>query len=139
MKRLVFLLFLIPLMGWSQSASISGTLLIGEKDTAVFAVAILYQDDLFIAGAKTDEHGHYLIDSIAPGRYDVLFKYLTGKIEIKKLDIDTGDNLMLNQTFKRPILSGYYRFNHGYRIPLFEKDNPSGMTLSGEEIKRIAY
>lgn len=60
----------------NQSGSISGTVLDEKKEPLIYAAVQVYQGGVLKGGALSDFDGYYLIQSLVPGRYDLVVSYL---------------------------------------------------------------
>jgi hypothetical protein len=113
----------------------------GTGEGLIAASVILYKtgETMPIAGASTDINGHYSIDSIPVGMYDVEFSYVGYKPTlVRKIEIKADAEMMIIGGLEEDESSdtgcGYY----GYKIPLFSPYTfGTGYTYTAGDIQNM--
>lgn len=122
------------------SGKIAGTIIDGAGEKAAFATILVFEEgDTFVAGAQSNEDGKYNIYPIAPGTYDVVFKYFYQEEKLYDVTVNPNSTRYIDQKFKNQslIMDEVVIVSSSYDIPVFEKDAPAGTTVSSTEIRSI--
>lgn len=124
---------------WGQDGKISGKVTDQAGDPLPFATVVVYNGDLFVNGGRTDDEGNYSINPIETGTYTVVAKYLTGERRIEDVRVNPGQTRFLDISFKDDELASQQEevVISTFKIPVFEKDAPSGQTIGGDEVQAI--
>jgi outer membrane receptor protein involved in Fe transport len=139
LTSLFVLFFLIGSWAYAQDGKIAGTVTGESGEPLPFATVVVYSGELFVNGARTDENGKYSIQPVEGGTYSVVAKYLTGEKRIENVPVRPGQTRFLDISFKDEELESKVDevVIEGFKIPVFEKDAPSGQTIGGEEVNNI--
>ncbi|MEM6261072.1 MAG: carboxypeptidase regulatory-like domain-containing protein, partial [Bacteroidota bacterium] len=116
-----------PLTLYGNKGEISGRVYDEYGDPLAFATILIYQGDLFVNGARSDENGFYKITPLEDGRYTLKAKYLT----TDKTYEDVSSGIVFDVVFSDGIqkLSSQEVVIEEYKIPVFDKAASSGMTI----------
>lgn len=107
MKRLVLIMLLCSVVvnAFAQKIDIKGCIVNGEKNEPMEFANIVLQttDSVFLAGTTSDMKGHFRLDQVAPGNYQVAVSslgYVTQYISINDLSksVDLGNIPMDDST-----------------------------------------
>ncbi|MEM6261636.1 MAG: carboxypeptidase regulatory-like domain-containing protein [Bacteroidota bacterium] len=142
LQRISLLLaLLLPFAGqlMAQDGKITGTVFDENGDPLAFATILVYQGDLFINGARSAEDGSYSIQPIEAGTYRIKTRYLTTDKEIRDVVVNTGQTRFLDISFAEGIEDSESDVVviEEYKIPVFEKESPSGITIGQQEINSV--
>ncbi|MFV0248365.1 MAG: carboxypeptidase-like regulatory domain-containing protein, partial [Tenacibaculum sp.] len=100
MRYYTFILTLILssiFTGYSQNASVKGKVL-NPEGTAIESVNVFLENT--DKGTATDKEGNYSIQNIAPGKYTLVFSYVSFKTKKQNIELKANQGLNLNITLE---------------------------------------
>lgn len=145
-KLFLLLIYLIPLIGISQTSSqtqtIKGTVLDMNSKFPLPGVNIILVDSDPFVGAATDENGQFKIDNVPTGRQVLLVKYIGYKTQtITNILVTAGKEVVINvqleesvETLEEVVISA----GSDKDRPINEMAKVSARTFSIEEVQRFS-
>ena len=138
LRKLISLIITCCLSGLllqAQDGKISGKVTDETGEPAQFARVLLYDGELVVKGAQTDDEGKYSIAPVEPGTYDVEIDHVGNKTKVTGVIINPNQTRTLDITFKVKDAQVKEQVITAFKIPVFEKDAPSGSQITGEDVK----
>ena len=101
MKKLIITLFfvfaIISIQAQNQTQTIRGTINDKQSQTSMPGVSVLILGTDPIKGTLTDVDGHFKLEGIAPGRYDLKISYTGYKEQVlSNIDVTAGKEVVLD-------------------------------------------
>ncbi|MFV0248364.1 MAG: TonB-dependent receptor [Tenacibaculum sp.] len=139
MRYYTFILTLILssiFTGYSQNASVKGKVL-NPEGTAIESVNVFLENT--DKGTATDKEGNYSIQNIAPGKYTLVFSYVSFKTKKQNIELKANQGLNLNITLEESHTTFDQVVISASRIPEKISDIPASVTIVGStELKSLS-
>ena len=107
MKNCVFIVMIflsISVFAQNEGQNIKGKITDSQAKYPLIGVnAILFQDTVLIHAVSTDENGMYKLENILPGRYKLVFQYITHKPITRQLILTSGKEVVINVEMEESI------------------------------------
>lgn len=145
MKKIVllfsFLVSVLALNAQNPSQTIKGTVIDKQSQSSIPGVLITLVGSDPLKKALTDVDGLYKLENIAPGRYDIQFKYVGYKeVTIPNVIVTTGKEVVLDVSLEEKVsdIKEVTIVGNKKNETNNELTSVSGRSFSTEEVNRFA-
>lgn len=135
MKKWLFLLLVIMFPITAPAATISGYMRdVSNGEPLIAGNVYLAGTNL---GSATNTRGYYVIPSVPPGEYEVMFRYIGYQTVIEKRTVQADENIVINVELKPAALEGQEVRVTAERLEDERRIKPSMMNLKTKQLVEV--